>query len=446
MPVFDINMRDVFPMPTLEQGSPFGGLLSNAIAKRLAMAKMESAENEAPYAGLAKLSDIRSKNAYANIVGGQALAKVMEHPELLASIKDPQKKLDFLTYLFTTQGNSNNDPINAHINRALLKISQGNQSGGILGTIGKGIYNLFQGNTPSNNIYAQPSQQPVSQAQGNGGNQDYGANNQAAPQEVSNVANGLNLDGSPRTQGVPETKVSPPPTQSTPRPRTEENIQFGENAASYKRQTAQEEAGGKERGQQIEKQIAEAETKYKALSKQSKEVDYLTNLVSDKKYNRLIDTPFINSKAQTFYRNTATQAEKEYLGKVQAATDNYVTSSIGLFPQRFTDTDMKFVQSMKSDKNDTIGVRLGKLRALKFFIELDKQREEKIYDYMRKDKLDMIDAVRRVDKELNTNAIEKSISDNVQRIKDAEEVTVLDEHGNGKKMTRGEANRLMEQS
>lgn len=43
-PVFDPDFSRTFPMPTLQQGSPFGGVLSDATAKRAAMAEVEELE------------------------------------------------------------------------------------------------------------------------------------------------------------------------------------------------------------------------------------------------------------------------------------------------------------------------------------------------------------------------------------------------------------------
>ncbi len=45
------------------------------------------------------------------------------------------------------------------------------------------------------------TQSPIAQTQQQGGGQNFGANNLASPQEENNAANGLNLDGSPRTIG-----------------------------------------------------------------------------------------------------------------------------------------------------------------------------------------------------------------------------------------------------
>lgn len=56
-PVFTPDPR-WFPMPTLQQGSPFGGVLSDAIAKRLAMANAQKAESQAKYSDRGELAKV----------------------------------------------------------------------------------------------------------------------------------------------------------------------------------------------------------------------------------------------------------------------------------------------------------------------------------------------------------------------------------------------------
>ena len=50
MPIYNPDVSNLYSMPTLQQGSVFGGVLSDAIAKRLAMAKAEQEEVASKYA------------------------------------------------------------------------------------------------------------------------------------------------------------------------------------------------------------------------------------------------------------------------------------------------------------------------------------------------------------------------------------------------------------
>src|ERR1700722_5422337 len=90
-PVFTPDPR-WFPMPTLQQGSPFGGVLSDAIAKRLAMTKAQTAEAELPYAGIAKGAQAASQLAYAGNVQPQYALKAMTSSKLWPSLTPQQQE------------------------------------------------------------------------------------------------------------------------------------------------------------------------------------------------------------------------------------------------------------------------------------------------------------------------------------------------------------------
>ena len=57
MPIYNPDVSNLYAMPTLQQGSALGGVLSDAIAKRLAMAKAEQEEVASKYAERNALSN-----------------------------------------------------------------------------------------------------------------------------------------------------------------------------------------------------------------------------------------------------------------------------------------------------------------------------------------------------------------------------------------------------
>src|SRR5277367_6264111 len=91
MPVFDIDVAQTFPKRTLQESSPFGGVLSDAIAKRLAEAKAQSAEAEAPYAGIAKAMEAYARGAYASAVMPQQANKAANNEKIWAILTPEQQ-------------------------------------------------------------------------------------------------------------------------------------------------------------------------------------------------------------------------------------------------------------------------------------------------------------------------------------------------------------------
>lgn len=81
-----------FPLLTPQQTSPLGGVLSDAIAKRLHMAETEKAEKEVPYAGLSSLAKILSQTQYAANVNPQWAAKLAGHRQIWANMSPEEKE------------------------------------------------------------------------------------------------------------------------------------------------------------------------------------------------------------------------------------------------------------------------------------------------------------------------------------------------------------------
>lgn len=76
MPVFDPNTSSMFSMPTLQQGGPFGGVLADAIAKRLAHSQAEKAAVEAKYAERKTLADVINQEQINQWYGPKAQSEI----------------------------------------------------------------------------------------------------------------------------------------------------------------------------------------------------------------------------------------------------------------------------------------------------------------------------------------------------------------------------------
>jgi len=338
-PVFDIDPR-IFEKPTLEEGG-FGGVLSNAIAKRLARAKMQEAEKEAPYAGLAKLASILSQSAYANAVTPQFQAKLLGIPGAIANLKTPQSTLNNLEKYGQTGSTGN--VMQDYINRELLKIAQGNQptEPGFLGTIGKGIKNIFMGGN---------QEQPMASAE--------------AP-----IVTGYN-EGTPNQ---PQTQRFAPvnATQPNPSGRSPESLAYSTNQASANRTVSKGTEQGKKEGEQQAAYGEQAES----ITGQQKSLKTLNRVFQDPEIEKISDVPFASQKSIQWYKQTGTPSQKYKLGLMDSAMNTYITSSLKMFGSRATDTDLNFIKNdLKPSSDDTMDVRKGKWIALQEYTEAKAQQ------------------------------------------------------------------------
>lgn len=376
MAVFNPNPA-FFPMPTLKQGSPFGGALSDAIAKRLAMAKAESSEAQVPYAGMSKLADVLSKSAYASAVIPQFQAKLLEHPEIAANLKNPIQKAQALSDYGDTGGNLSGG-INDFIQKQLQKINEKQNKQNILGSLGQSLNNILTKNVN--------------------------------PDANSRNMNGYNVSSPEETKNEGIMTVSPEiaPSQNSPGQRTPENINYGANIASLKSQVAGGEARGKTAGNDQQKQIDEYGETYEGLLNQQNSINNLKQQLQEPVIERISNVPFANQKSIQWYKNTGTKEEKQAVGKLESSLNQFIASSIKSFGSRFTNNDLRFLQMMKPNETELVDVMKGKISALDLFNQMQSQKVKLSHDYMLKG-YDKLTAEDMANKKINMNEIENRI-------------------------------------
>lgn len=99
MPVFDIDLASTFPKPSLQEGGLFGGVLSDAIAKRLAHAQAEKAETEAKYAERNSLADVLKKEMLNQYLPASEQARIKEQNANAGHLGAETTKLNTMTPL-----------------------------------------------------------------------------------------------------------------------------------------------------------------------------------------------------------------------------------------------------------------------------------------------------------------------------------------------------------
>lgn len=376
MAIFNPNPA-FFPMPTLRQGSPFGGALSDAIAKRLAMAKAESSEAEVPYTGISKLADVLSKSAYASAVIPQFQAKLLEHPEIAANLKNPIQKAQALSDYGDMGGNLSGG-ISGFIQNQLQKINDKQNKPSMLGSLGQSLSNVLMKNSN--------------------------------PDSTSRNMNGYTVSSPEQTENDGIMTVSPNAqlSQNYSGQRTPENINYGANIASLKSQVAGGEARGKTAGSDQQKQVDEYGETYEGLLNQQNSINNLKQELQEPVIERISNVPFANQKSLQWYKNTGTKEEKEAVGRLESSLNQFIASSIKSFGAKFTNNDLRFLQMMKPNETELVDVMKGKILALDLFNQMQSQKVKLAHDYMVKG-YDKLTAEDMANKKINMNAIEEKI-------------------------------------
>ena len=364
-----------FPLLTPQQTSPLGGVLSDAIAKRLAMAKTQAAEESAPYAGIGALSKALSESAYAGAVTPQFQSKLLENIMTASNIPEPEKKRllsQILNYGGAGiggagAGSSSNPAINKMqqlINQKLEKIANPPQSASI-GDLFKGIFGGGQ-QSPNNNVGAMPQngQQPV--------------------------------------MNQPAAMPSQPPAQEPAAPQSGGGGWF-ENVGQAKGTIAQGEKEGGARGEAVAQYGKDA----KAVIGQQRASKQILSLLHDDDIKGMIQIPFFNKTVKSAYEQAGNKTIQEKIGRLDAAINNYITAS----PQR-TDADKDFLISQKPNVRDPLPVKLGKLAQLEIYNEAYAEQIRLSNKYVRQG-YDQTTAELMASKEVDVESIEKKVNKEV---------------------------------
>jgi len=296
---------------------------------------------EAQYAPLTVPAEAASKLAYANLMGPQFLAKLMNNPDILAGMKNPQDAVNYLNAIARTQGNASN----ALLNNPLVS----NQSP--LSKIVNNVKNAFgfgnqQSQSPTNALI-QPTQQNNPDR---GYSYDQNGNNMVAtPAEVNAVANRL-------------------PVQSNA-----QGGNFFTNVGQQLGKKEQEIELGKSRGQAINELGKQYAQDVEAMAP----LNHLAQISQSPIFmNMRKDIPFFQHLQIQTLSKIGNPEQQRIIGDFITSTRNAIANTVNSFQGRAMAKEFDFANTMKVSDNDTIGVMLGKLESLMTFKKAAMQRNQ----------------------------------------------------------------------
>lgn len=245
--IMPLHLSDFRPLDVRET-SPLGGVLSDAIAKRLAMAQTEKAEAEVPYAGLASLAQTLSQLAYANAVQPQYAAKLAGNKQIWSNMDNAQ-----------------------HTAAVNLASAPGAAGGG--GALAPAIQKAMEIYNQQNDKKNQPSLIA--------GLMNYFSNNQSQSEPSQSQMGGAPLSSPPVAGQLPQ----PFAPQDSGLPSVAKNLgdqpTAFQNEANYNAQQAAAEAQGTESGKQSAAQLKQAQDESANAWNMDQQIDAARNKYKD---------------------------------------------------------------------------------------------------------------------------------------------------------------------
>ena len=317
------------PMQFEIQESPFGKGLTQAIANRLAQAQAQTAENEAPYAGLAKQAQAASQFAYSHFMQPQYAAKLAGNQQFFDKLTEPQKQAYLASINQQTPGAGVGGTGGDQWTNPALNF-QPQQNRGILGNLGELGSKIYHSVLGGGAVPQTQAQQP-SQLQTN-------LQNMLSPPSQAPVSNSVREEA-----GMPGSSVT---RDINIAPSTEpQSINQRQAANEAERKRTVEKAGTQ--GAAEGKQQSEYGEQEAAVSAKGSALNNISELYQAPALQKIVNTPFVNQKAISWYKNTGTPEEKEALGKVEAAQNSLIASSLKDFGSRgASNKDLGFLQSL----------------------------------------------------------------------------------------------------
>lgn len=426
------------PLPrVVSDVGPGGGIVTamggmNSLANDMLLRQMNQIKKQ--YLPTTMQAEAASKLAYANLMGPQFLAKLLQNPGAIANMGDPaaQAALQKAVGAGMGQGSGIN---------AFNQMQQGGQGGGTFSGIGQPSTNSFSGRvknafhallgqTPqqgrNQNAMNMPlqgydnSSNPGVSAEGpgpiNSGSPFVGRQGYKAPQ-VNRPKDGVTLEGqqwyNAKGEPVYEEDVNTPDesmklelTKEIPPKKT-----YAQNAGEYKGTIKQLEKEGEYRAA-AKKQIGESQL---GLSNSGAVLDRMTGIIKNPVFaNMRNKIPGFQNKQLDYLKVMGTPEEKELIGDFLSTGESFIASTVQGFSGKPLVREFDLAQRQKITGHDTIESATGKLRSARTLHDIAEQKNQIVSELLDKG-YNEAEAVKQANKMVDVSAIEKATNESLQR-------------------------------
>jgi hypothetical protein len=419
------------PSINLFSNQPGGGILAgmnalNDYVNRRALTKTNQVK--AQYAPVTTQAEAMSKLAYANLMGPQFVAKMLQDPGIIANMGDPAAKSALQTILNSLHGqqganslnqmpamNQNTPQDNSLMGKLLNKVGGifGHPDFGMPKQPSNALVMPQQGAAPMQNPMSQPSAQSQQSSQpqnlddlymrwmqSDKGKKSIAENPYYYPTPQQMVQDlgatqPMNLELTTGNRAQPQvTPQSGSPdwftTTGQALGRQKQAEKLGEYRAEATKDIGQEQKGFAQSGAVLDKLI-----------------NVTQNPVFINMRNRI---PAFQDKQLGALKLLGSPEEKELLGEYDGAAKAYIGSVIGSFKGTAFDKKYDLANKMKIQDEDSMYAIEGKLKVAKTLKEMDEKRNDIMLNLLANN-VDEGQAVKIANKMLDTKAIESQVKD-----------------------------------
>lgn len=373
---------------------------------------------KADYAPSTLAAEAASKLAYANLMGPQFLAKLLQNPGAIANMGDPAARaaLEKAVNAGMGQGTGQNylnqmpqPPQHTGVGQPSTNNFSDKIKNAFMSLIGKG-QNQGKGNNPfAQGAQSMPQQAPQQMPFSNSG--EHSAPMNATPGR--RPKDGVTVEGQQwyNAKGEP---VYAEEEQAPDGSQMELELTGGKPDATWAEKTGRlkgEEKQGEESGKFRAKAQQEIGDSQLGLSHSGAVLDRLTKMVKTPTFqNMRSKIPFFQDKQLNYLMKTGTPEEKKLIGDFLATSESFIASTVQGFSGKPLVREFDLAQRQKISPSDPVHVAEGKLQSAIALHDIAEQKNDIISDLLDKG-VNLSDAVKRANKMVDVSAIEKKTNE-----------------------------------
>ena len=376
-----------------------GGM--NSLANDMILRQMNQIKRQ--YLPSTLSAEAASKLAYANLMGPQFMAKLLQNPGAVANMGDSAAKQAIQRVVGAGMGQGTGN--------ALMQLPQMPQG------VGQPSTNTFSG-------WLQNSLKGLmgANAQKNGNALGGSASNPSqynAPPKMADApaprshpsarpTGGVSIEGEQwyDKDGNPVYGDEPEPTMDLELTKGQRPPSYAENTGRYEGTVEEGKVLGKHRADVIN-EIGEQQL---ALSNTGANLDRIIEDINDPKFMELRkDFPFYQDMQLTALSKVGSPEQQEMIGNFIADVKSFAGATVNSFKGQSMKREFDYADQLKPNENDTVNTARGKLTALKALKEIAEQKNDIILDLTQNQHMNLGDAVKQANKMVDVKAIDRDV-------------------------------------
>lgn len=404
------------PLPrVVPDVGPGGGLVTamggiNKLSNDMILRKINEIKKQ--YAPTTMQAEAASKLAYANLMGPQFLAKLLQNPGALANMGDKQAREALLKSVNAGMGQGtgqnylNNIPQHTGVGQPSTNNFSGQLKNALMGILGQ---RPQQSNNPfAQSAQAMPQQQQMPQQAPQGGMPSNQPPMNAAP--GNRPKNGVTVEGQQwyDKNGNPvyaeDEQVNEPGQPPLDIEATEgQEPTWAEKTGRFKGEEKQGEEAGKYRAK-AQQEIGDSQL---GLSHSGSVLNRMTDIVKNPVFQEMRSkVPFFQDKQLNYLMKTGTPEQKKLIGDFLSTAESFIASTVQGFSGKPLVREFDLAQRQKINPSDPVHVAEGKLQSAIALHDIAEKKNDIISGLLDKG-VNLSDAVKRANKMVDVSAIEK---------------------------------------